>query len=204
MATGAEHGAGAEARAEARVDGRIQRSERSREAIVQALLDLVGEGVLEPTAQQVAERANVGVRSVFRHFSDMDTLFAEMNERLSADVNALLVDDERAGPIADRIDGLIERRARIFTHIAPYRRATAVQLPRSAYLRDQREVSLGLFRRDLALWIPEVTDLDAETADAIEVALSFESWDYMRSDLKLGAKRAQAVMQRTVRALLRL
>ena len=37
------------------VDGRRRRSERSRQAIVQALLDLVGERVPEPTAQQVAE-----------------------------------------------------------------------------------------------------------------------------------------------------
>ncbi len=32
------------------------RSERSREAIVHALFDLVGEGTLQPTAEQVAER----------------------------------------------------------------------------------------------------------------------------------------------------
>ena len=31
-------------------DGRLQRSERSREAIVGALLELVGEGSLQPTA----------------------------------------------------------------------------------------------------------------------------------------------------------
>ena len=48
-------------------DGRIQRSERSRETIVQAMLDLIGEGTLSPTAQQVAVRADVGVRTVFRH-----------------------------------------------------------------------------------------------------------------------------------------
>ena len=43
------------------LDGRLQRSERSRHAIVQALYDLVGEGVLQPTAQQVAETAGVPV-----------------------------------------------------------------------------------------------------------------------------------------------
>ena len=46
-------------------DGRLRRGERSREAIVAALFELVGEGVLQPTAQQVAERAGVGIRSVF-------------------------------------------------------------------------------------------------------------------------------------------
>jgi AcrR family transcriptional regulator len=52
--------------------------------MVQALIDLVGEGVLQPTAQQVAARAKVGIRTVFRHFSDMDSLFAEIDERVRA------------------------------------------------------------------------------------------------------------------------
>ncbi len=53
------------------IDGRRRRSERSREAIVQSILDLVGEQVLEPTAQQIAGRAGVDITTVFRHFSDM-------------------------------------------------------------------------------------------------------------------------------------
>ena len=55
-------------------DGRRLRSERSRQAIIDAMLKLVEEGVLVPTAQQVSERAGVGIRSVFRHFSDMESL----------------------------------------------------------------------------------------------------------------------------------
>ena len=55
-------------------DGRALRSERSRRPIVEALFALVGEGVLQPTAQQVADRAGVGIRTVFRHFEDMDAL----------------------------------------------------------------------------------------------------------------------------------
>lgn len=39
-------------------DGWLLRTERSREAIVQALFDLVGEGTLQPTAEQVAKRAS--------------------------------------------------------------------------------------------------------------------------------------------------
>ena len=50
------------------------------------MLEPIGEESLSPTALQVAERADVGVRTVFRHFSDMDTLFAAMNQRLSDEV----------------------------------------------------------------------------------------------------------------------
>ena len=49
---------------------------------IDALQELVHEGVLVPTAQTVAERAGVGIRTVFRHFDDMETLFATMDLQL--------------------------------------------------------------------------------------------------------------------------
>ncbi|MDH4042395.1 MAG: TetR/AcrR family transcriptional regulator, partial [Gammaproteobacteria bacterium] len=61
--------------ADKRPDGRLLRTERSRQLIIDALHDLINEGVLQPTAQTVAERAGVGIRTVFRHFADMETLF---------------------------------------------------------------------------------------------------------------------------------
>ena len=47
------------------LDGRVRRGARNRQTIVDALLDLVGSGILRPTAQQVADRAGVGIRTVF-------------------------------------------------------------------------------------------------------------------------------------------
>src|SRR5262245_66569994 len=66
-------------------DGRVRRGQRSGQAIVEALVGLVGDGILEPTAQQVAARAGVGIRTVFRRFSDMESLFAEMSARVQAE-----------------------------------------------------------------------------------------------------------------------
>ena len=42
------------------------------------MLELVAQGNLEPSADQIADIAKVGRRSVFRHFKDMDTLYREM------------------------------------------------------------------------------------------------------------------------------
>ena len=41
-------------------DGRLLRSERSRRLIIDAMIELIGEGFLIPTAQQTALRADVG------------------------------------------------------------------------------------------------------------------------------------------------
>jgi AcrR family transcriptional regulator len=187
---------------EAATDGRIQRSERSREAIVTALVDLVGEGFPEPTAQQVAERADVGVRTVFRHFSDMDTLFAAMNDRLMEKANVYFIDEDQVGPVSKRIDSLIDRRSRLFALIEPYQRAQAIQRSRSPFLQQQHERTTKILRMDLKRWLPEISTADSETADALELTLSYECWGRLRFDQGLGARRAQAVMRRLVLAVI--
>ena len=64
----------------AKVDGRRLRSDRSRQVIVEAMLQLINEGNLVPTAQQIANHAKVGIRSVFRHFEDMEAIFATADQ----------------------------------------------------------------------------------------------------------------------------
>ena len=56
-------------------DGRTVRAERTREALVGALLALLNEGRVRPTASEIAERAGVSERSVFQHFRDREALF---------------------------------------------------------------------------------------------------------------------------------
>ena len=58
-----------------KLDGRLERSKKSRDLIIKAMRDLIDEGILSPTAQQVAQTAQVGIRTVFRHANDMETLF---------------------------------------------------------------------------------------------------------------------------------
>ena len=61
-------------------DGRRLRSNRSRQLIIESMLELIKQGNLVPTAQQVADHANVGIRSVFRHFEDMESIFETASE----------------------------------------------------------------------------------------------------------------------------
>ena len=58
--------------ADPKPDGRNARSERSREAVVQAVLGFVREGLPRPTATQIARRAKVSRRVVFNQFNDME------------------------------------------------------------------------------------------------------------------------------------
>lgn len=183
---------------ELNTDGRIQRSERSRSAIVQALLDLIGEGSLSPTAQQVAERADVGVRTVFRHFSDMETLFATMNEQLTTELDPPFVGDVQTGPYEARVDQLIERRMAVYSKLAPYVRSSTLQRWRSAFLQSEHERSVRLMRRDLRRWLPEIESAPTETADAVEMILSFEAWNRLRVEQRLSLRRTAGVIRQAI------
>src|SRR5437764_15268085 len=63
------------------IDGRHARSERSRQAMVDAVLDLLKEGVLRPSSAQIAERAGVTQRTLFNQFGDMDSLIGAVASR---------------------------------------------------------------------------------------------------------------------------
>ena len=182
-------------------DGRLQRSERSREAIVSAMLDLIGEGNLSPTAQQVAERADVGVRTVFRHFSEMDALFVAMNEQISHDVEDLFVTQKQTGSFEARVEGLVDRRLELLKVLAPYLRASIRPRYRSRFLQEVYDRDTRRFRRDLTLWLPELESADDTLVAALDLALSFEAYDRLRTAQRLGLRRTHETIQALVSAI---
>lgn len=167
-----------------------------------ALLDRIGEGVLQPTAQQVAERAGVGIRTVFRHFSEMDSLYAAMDARLEGDVRPALAGGARTGSLDERIGGLVRQRAQLFERIAPYKRAANLQRWRSRFLQERHLVLQRALRDDARAWLPEVAALPSDAAEAVDLVTAFEAWDRLRSDRQLVPQAAIAVMERALRAVL--
>lgn len=167
-----------------------------------ALLELVGSGVLQPTAQQVAEAAGVGIRSVFRHFADMDSLFAEMDARLQAEALPILRADPIEGRTEQRARALVERRSEFFERIAPYKRSGTVQRWRSTFLQRRHATLVRALRADLLRWLPELRRAPADLVDALDLLLSFEAWDRLRTDQRLGRERAREALLRAALALL--
>jgi AcrR family transcriptional regulator len=184
-------------------DGRARRSDRSRRAIVEALFALVGEGELQPTAQQVADRAGVGIRSVFRHFEDMESLRAEIGARIRAAVAPLTEAPLPGGDLEQRARELVGRRAALFERIAPYKRAGDLQRWSSPFLREGHRGVVRELRAALRRWLPELERAPDELVEALDLAVSFEAWDRLRSEQRLGAPRARAVLERIVLALVR-
>ena len=94
------------------LDGRRQRSERSKQAIVNAALDLIESGVLVPTTQQVSDRAGVTLRTLFRHFNDKDSLFAAIDEATRGKLESLFGTEIVQGSLLERIEKVVTSIAR--------------------------------------------------------------------------------------------
>ena len=182
-------------------DGRLQRSERSREAIVQAVLELVGDGDLRPTAERVADRAGVGIRTVFRHFSDMDTLFSQLHERLEGELIPIL-EKPQPGSLSERVSGVVRNRAVLFERLAPFKRSANLLRWRSDFLQDRHSEMVKRLREHLLEWLPELRAKSSDRIEACEMISSFEAWDRLRVDQKLGYTKAISVTESALLALL--
>ena len=183
-------------------DGRVQRGARNRERIVEAMLELIRQGKLRPTAEQVAERAGVGTRTVFRHFDDMDSLFSEMNIAIRKEVRPLIEGIELPSSLRERVALLAQRRGKVFEQITPFRRAAAIQVWRSKFLKHEHRTLSKSLRDDLLRVLPELLEQsDARLATAV-LACSFEAWLQLRDDQNLSESAAVAAVEGALLACL--
>ncbi len=161
-------------------DGRRQRSERSRQAILDAMLELVEEGILVPTAQQVSARAGVGIRTVFRHFSDMESLFAELDVELRNRYQDIFAGGDRLGSLEERLEHAVQQHALAYEASGNQFLSSQAQLWRYPSLREQYVRTVRQLRRDLEDWLPELEHLPAEQREMVDVVASFDTWHRLR------------------------
>ena len=185
------------------VDGRRARSERSKQAIIDAALALMQEGILIPTAQQISDRAGVGIRSFFRHFEDMETLFATIDIQIRDAAEALFLGGDRDGTLQERILHAVERRADGYEVETNTILSTAAQLWRSETLRKNYGRYQRGLRKDLDDWLPELKQLTRSQREAVDAIASFEMWHRLRYHQGLGKAAAIDVVTGLLNSLIR-
>src|SRR5438477_12334446 len=115
-------------------DGRRLRSDRSRAAVVEALLTLYEEGVAQPGAAEIARRAGVSERSVFRHFEDLDSLAEATIDRELERVGDLFRAPAVDGALEERVRALVEQRLALYAATGSVARAASLLVLRSALI----------------------------------------------------------------------
>jgi AcrR family transcriptional regulator len=192
--------------APARPDGRTARAERTRRAIIVALLDLIDEGDLKASAERIADRAGVSLRALWTNFRDLETLYAAAGARLTELQEAEWRPVPLELDLARRVEEFCRQRVRMLEIIAPAARAAQLRMPYSPQLRRNRahqnervkDELERLFRHELTMAGPRGEEL----AHALLAATTWHAWAALRDDLGLDAEAAQHAMHRTVLALL--
>ncbi len=183
-------------------DGRRQRSQRSRRQIIDALFDLIRGGDITPSAAQVAERAGVSLRTVFRHFEDFESLNREMAAQLEPEVLTKLLKPYEATTWRGRLGELIDNRVEIYEFIMPIKIAAGVRKYRSAFLMDRHVHFLNFERATLRNILPEKIGTDSGEFRGIQAAMSFQNWHQLRRDHGLSLDDAKDVVSLVVERLL--
>jgi AcrR family transcriptional regulator len=184
------------------LDGRHLRSRATRAKIVAALLTLVRDGEVAPGAAQVADMAGVGLRTVFRHFDEMESLYREMSEVIEAQVMPIMLTPFEAVGWRDRVREMADRRIGIYETIMPYRISASVKRFQSEFLMQGYHKQLQLERTSLHAILPQAIIGDAPVASAIEVTISFQCWRRLRHDQGLAIEDGRAVIHRLLEAVL--
>jgi AcrR family transcriptional regulator len=192
--------------APARIDGRTARAERTRAAIVEAHLELIGAGDLRPTGERIAERAGISLRALWTNFKDMEALFAASGERLAQRQAAEFKPVSTLLPLPQRVEEFAEQRARMLEILAPCAKAARLREPFSAQLRQNKLKAISLVRMEIEeLFEAELALAGADRKqllDALTVASTYASWAMLRDELGLDVAAARGSMTRTVTALL--
>lgn len=186
-------------------DGRRARSERMKEAILKTTIEMVKEGNLIPSAQQIAARTGVGIRSVFRHFDDMENLHVAFDQLLQDEIEKVYPKGEPlfdpASPLGERIVGLIEYRSFLWELNANIVLSTQAQIWKSKALRKNYAKHQSILRKEMDAWLPELKGLDRTSRESANAIISFEMWNRLRNHQGLGKAQAAKVIKNMLNAV---
>jgi AcrR family transcriptional regulator len=192
----------------AAVDGRSAIRDRNRDAVLDAVLDLFSEDNLSPGPEEVAGRAGLSVRSVYRYFDDHDALSRAAIERQLERVGPLLLLPAIGeGALDDRIARFVEARLRLQAAAGPALRATRIRATFDPVVRDQFEADRVRLREQIGRqFAPELSAMAPDRARsrlaAVDALSAFESVDHYLVHRAFDPAEAAALLADALRALL--
>ncbi|MBM3643174.1 MAG: TetR/AcrR family transcriptional regulator [Alphaproteobacteria bacterium] len=188
-------------------DGRRRRSEVTRAKLCDAVLILMRERGEAPTVAQVAERAGVGLRTLYQHYADAPTLWGAGFDHAVLTTLSTMPPVSADGTLAERIAGFVERRARVCESWGPmWRVGLRLSVTEQGFrdriarldtlLRARAEI---LYASELGALTPQRRTL---VLDALMSLTEMEAWEHLREACGRDVEAAHAVWRFSVAALL--
>lgn len=181
-------------------DGRRARRDRNRLAVVDAMLSLYTAGNLDPSSDEIAERAGLSPRSLFRYFDDLDDLVRVAISRQHERVQPLTgLDVSSHGALPERVQRLVAQRIRLFERIGSVGIVSRVRAPFQPLIASELAITRSCLRRQLEqLFARELEGRGVAGSVAaiasIDVLTSFEALQLMRDDQQLTRAQMEAVL----------
>ena len=185
-----------------KTDGRKQRSARSRDKIKTSILTLIRAGNYSPRAIDISEHSGLSMRTVFRHIDDMESLLREIAGDMQKEVLPRFLQPYTATDWRGQLDENIARRAATWEYILPIRMSASLSRFRSKFLLEEYQQVLELERAGLRSVLPDSISRDEVLFRAMNEAMGVGCWLSLRMDQELSPDAAEAVVRRTVEALI--
>lgn len=194
--------------AKAQIDGRTARRDRNSAAVLDAVRELFVEGDYTPTAEAVAARSGVSLRSVYRYFEDTEALFrAAIARRVAMAEPLFVLPGLGEGGLDDRITRLVDHRLALYEALGPEARAAVPRGPSAPLVHEALEARRRqLFTQLEQHFAPELRSIGGARAKALlrcmDLLLQFESLEHLSRRSDLTPAKVRRVLVTGVRALL--
>ena len=165
-------------------DGRFARSKKTKDAIVRALLKLLRNTPF-PTAEQVAKESKIGLRTVYRQFKDMESIYLSLHEECMHSLSQMFnsdVDLDRS--FEERVSFAISERFAIYDEYETLFIATISNSARLPTLVNQVAESYQFMRERFIKIVPEIENLSTIKSDLLFTRILFPSWFSLRNVLR--------------------
>ena len=167
-------------------DGRKRRRETNQYKVIAAAVELIKEGTPVPTAGEVAERADVSERSIFRYFDDVDALLhAAVDSEIDAALTSELVVPAPPAPSTERLSVFVDSRVSLYIALEAIIRSIRVRMAHAPLVAAPwAKVAERLRAQSEALVSHEAPDseaIDGQVADLVEVLSSCDAYFQLAS-----------------------
>ena len=188
-------------------DARAER-DRVRHEILESMFHLNIEGNLQPSADEIAKRANLESGAVFAYFDSIDDLYqAAITRQRNRMLPLVAIETPSTAPLAERLTALIEQRTRLFEAYGPVGVTARLQAPFQPQIRDELGRTRafltyqlkGLLATELNAMVPHHSN---NVLTAVDVLCSFESYQLLRVEQGLSVGATSALLLSMTRVLL--
>lgn len=187
-------------------DGRSLRRSRNRTAVIISLFQLIREGSPDPSVPEIADRAGVSHRSVFRYFDDLNDLVRlTVDHAVHETMPLRAITDLGVGPLERRIDIYVETRLRVHARAYAVSRVAHIKAQKIPAIEEGLRALTVITRSQMAEHFAAECGHSPDREmllDALMVLTSFEAYDYQRRLLGHDLERIRHVWHSSLAAQL--